>query len=684
MLPRSLCIFVCSFIVFLGNIGFCFSESESVGDGENSDDIAAYSDTIVIRPDDELTHVLQKDSGFTSVLSTERVVSPFIDTDDVLENVVGVTVNQYGGLGMFSFVSIRGSEANQVAYYINGIPLNSASSGSFNVSSIPFGFLERIEVYRGWTPPSLGQPTLGGAVNFVTKAGLEGARGHISLALGSFETYQGALSFQAGTEKNTWLFYGNHLQSRGDFDYKNTNGTPNNEADDRVVPRANAQFNTTEFMVNYLRKESDIFNLTVMSTYQVKSQGLPGSDTIQTNHTGLDENNALLEISGTFQGFFHKEHEVTLQFFNHFVNSTFSDPDGELSLLTSRSEGVTNRAGFRISYNVTPWDNNLLSTSAGYTWEKNKTDNEVRGIFVPTELKKQRVLYYMSLDNKWSFFRNAFNIRPSIHLDGALNKDLTTNDEQTFHDYDNPDKSWLCVSPQLAMQWFVSEQFIIKSSIGKYSRYPSLNELYGDRGATAGNPSLEPETGLNRDIGFLLSSNRTDNFHYVIEYAYFDKESENLLTYVQNSQYTFRPENIGSARIRGHEFYTSVKTPSLLLLSLNYTYQEAKDSSNVPYYQHNYLPNRPMHELSSNITVRIEPVSFHLNTTYQSHNYLDRANRNKVSERLVHNLSFEWENFFDRVTCILEFRNLSDNQIEDVAGYPLPGRSFNISIQYHF
>jgi len=46
------------------------------------------------------------------------------DLADVLSEMVGVNVEQYGGLGDFATVSVRGSSAAQVTVFLDGIPMN--------------------------------------------------------------------------------------------------------------------------------------------------------------------------------------------------------------------------------------------------------------------------------------------------------------------------------------------------------------------------------------------------------------------------------------------------------------------------------------------------------------------------------------------------------------------------------
>ena len=56
---------------------------------------------------------------------------------DVLAEAAGVRVLQYGGLGAFSTVSLRGAPAGQVAVYLDGAPLTSAAHGVVNLADLP-------------------------------------------------------------------------------------------------------------------------------------------------------------------------------------------------------------------------------------------------------------------------------------------------------------------------------------------------------------------------------------------------------------------------------------------------------------------------------------------------------------------------------------------------------------------
>ncbi|HYG70565.1 MAG TPA: TonB-dependent receptor plug domain-containing protein, partial [Anaeromyxobacteraceae bacterium] len=99
----------------------------------------------------------------------------------------GVTVNDYGGLGQLTTVSIRGSTSDGVKVLMDGLPLNTAFGGGVDLSTIPRSWVEMVEVVRGPEGARYGAGALGGVVNVVTRRA-EAGRWSIESSAGSFET----------------------------------------------------------------------------------------------------------------------------------------------------------------------------------------------------------------------------------------------------------------------------------------------------------------------------------------------------------------------------------------------------------------------------------------------------------------------------------------------------------------
>jgi outer membrane cobalamin receptor len=104
-------------------------------------------------------------SGFNvEVLLTEEFKNGNYDLVDILQRSPGINVRRSGGLGSDFNLALNGLSGNKIRYFFDGIPMEDFGSAL----SFPASLVERIEVYKGVAPVSLGSDALGGAVNVTT------------------------------------------------------------------------------------------------------------------------------------------------------------------------------------------------------------------------------------------------------------------------------------------------------------------------------------------------------------------------------------------------------------------------------------------------------------------------------------------------------------------------------------
>ena len=204
---------------------------------------------------------------------------------------------------------------------------------------------------------------------------------------------------------------------------------------------------------------------------------------------------------------------------------------------------------------------------------------------------------------------------------------------------------------------------------------PSFFELFGDRGSVVGNTGLEPESAVTWDAGFRLA-------HQTgwVEGVYFDHRYGNLIQFAQTSQATSRPVNIGKARVRGIELSGRKAIGKNLSLSSNYTYQNSEDRSNVPHLTGNALPGRPRHKAGARADIRIGRFSASYDYVFEDGNFLDQANRRELASRHIHSPSLR-VSVRKSIQLGLDAKNITDARVNDVWGYPLPGRSWSVSLK---
>lgn len=129
---------------------------------------------------------LRESAEAVTVIETERAERESADLGEVLRRTQGVGVQRSGGLGSNTRFSLNGMTADQIRFFVDGVPLE--LTGFLNLSVVPVNLLERVEIYRGVVPVRFGIDALGGAVNLVTDSDYKRSRAAASLQAGSFGT----------------------------------------------------------------------------------------------------------------------------------------------------------------------------------------------------------------------------------------------------------------------------------------------------------------------------------------------------------------------------------------------------------------------------------------------------------------------------------------------------------------
>src|SRR5213075_309150 len=183
------------------------------------------------RVDADLERVRRRaPTAFVTVLGARRDLRAMSSIEEALVEAAGVRVTQYGGMGAFSTMSLRGAPPGHVTILLDGVPLTSAAHGVVDLARLPVTAVEAVEVYRGAAPVSLATPTPGGAVNLVTQPGA--STRSLRLASGSFGSAEAQGTFGATHGAWSLLAHGGWQGSDGDYRYHDDNGTPLDPADD--------------------------------------------------------------------------------------------------------------------------------------------------------------------------------------------------------------------------------------------------------------------------------------------------------------------------------------------------------------------------------------------------------------------------------------------------------------------
>ena len=117
----------------------------------------------------ELSESADDPSAFATVIDARALDDRFATVEEVLDQVPGVRVRRFGGIGSYSTASIRGSKSEQVLILLDGVRLNSAQLGSVDLSTIPLRQVDRIEVLRGGGSARFGSDAESGVISITTR-----------------------------------------------------------------------------------------------------------------------------------------------------------------------------------------------------------------------------------------------------------------------------------------------------------------------------------------------------------------------------------------------------------------------------------------------------------------------------------------------------------------------------------
>ena len=108
---------------------------------------------------------------------------------DLLARQPGIEIGRNGGPGTNTSVFIRGAETRFTAVYLDGVRLDSQSTGGATWESIPLSQIERIEILRGPAAAVYGSDAMAGVIQLFTRRGEGALQPSIGLGAGTYRTW---------------------------------------------------------------------------------------------------------------------------------------------------------------------------------------------------------------------------------------------------------------------------------------------------------------------------------------------------------------------------------------------------------------------------------------------------------------------------------------------------------------
>ena len=615
-------------------------------------------------------------AGFATVHELSSDQFRPITVPDVIERGAGVHVRRYGGLGAYSVASVRGSTPGQVEVYLDGVPLRSGQWGVSDLSDLPIAGVERIEVFRGAAPVEFGGSPIGGVIHLVTTPP-EGPSVSVSQTGGSYETWRTSLSATTLIGPFAGALSVSRLSSRGDFEYLNRNGTLENPDDDAVVARRNNHIEQTNALLRLTTDTVGGWSFALTDELLLKEHGIPGIENVPILEAHADAASNLLRVtadspdwpvhgnvgvwhSSRRDRFYNPSNEVGLHRSDTVDRTTTIGADGRASAYWQAGRQTLTAFASLRGERYVPKDSDPR-VGVGFTRKRTTV----------TLALEDRVRL---ADGRIELAVTLRHVGASDNYTGALPFGVPPEPLDELHRAD-------VASPSIGLRITPWDWLTVKAGLSESSRLPTMLETFGAGGTVEANTELGPETARSIDGGVVLSPRGGRLF---FEASAFRVETDDLIIFLQNSQRTVKAFNLESARTEGLEFSARANLGGGWSFSGAYTRLDAVNTGPSPVYNGKTLPHTPEHELFARASWSDATATFWYEHRWQSESWRDRANlpENRSEARHLTGGGFRFELVPGRLALAGEIINIGNERTADVEGFPLPGRSAYVTLEY--
>jgi outer membrane cobalamin receptor len=634
-------------------------------------------DTVVVAASRPLDMALAGGPAVVTVVPLENEAGG-ADLGELLARVAGLQIRRYGGLGAETVPSLRGASAGHIVVMIDGMPLSDAQSQAIDLSSLPLERFGAAEIQRGLSPARNGGIGGVGAINLVTRPEM-GAGTDVRLFAGSYGDAGGRIfqgwDLDGGRWRGHVLAHGRRIANR--FDFLFDNQTVHNPDDDYVRDRRNAQF--SEYGLHVAgRGALGRPELSAAAGYFRRDGGTPGPvGSFERTEAVVRRERGDLRLGLRDAG---DRWSLDLaaasgaELLHDEEGKVYAHPVARLEAVRSDLAGRA-RAGCDLVRDRVRW---LAGGSWQRQWYRETWDGERNPL-----RRRTTVTAFSELTVSLAAGRVA--LMPAWRWQRA------TDD---FPPVDPLGRPWLeeplaapraveAVSPSVGLvHEAVAGRLWWEAHWSRSSRLPSWIELFGHLGGVRGNRMLEPEVATSRDVALRWAA-AGDALR--LRLALFAVTTEGTVIYVESSPLSTSPRNFGRTRSRGLELEGVGKLPGGGRWSGSVTWQDARFLEAREAYVDKELPFLPPLEASLRLERPLGPWRPSLSLVHEAAAWRDQGEtelyRAEASTLWGLALARSWETGGRLVTATVEVVNLTDEQVHDIQGFPLPGRSYRASLQ---
>jgi len=620
---------------------------------------AAYTQDLPVKYIPEVTVIQGNSEFFSDDQTTQTINRDYLQMDRhqnlgyLLVNHTPALVRTYGGAGSLASVSLHGTGSNHTQVSWNGFPLNSPTTGQVDLSLIPAGFLQSVEVINGASGALFGSGTFGGSISLTNEPDWNNSVAvNYSLNAGSFGSFGHLISLRTGNSNIQYQLSAITTRAENDFAYRDTYKYQSPPA-----KNLHNSFHSFGLIQNLFVNMKNGNHLEAGLWYQKKTIEVPAL-------MGSYLKSHARQKDSVFRSFI-SYHMITQKtalniksaYFSDFIHFTDKNQASD-TVSTIDSRIATRRWMHEASYRYYLSARLTLTGGAAYSRISGVSGNYGGKV----------------VENDYALFSAIKLNLTNVIINAALRKE--------FYDDLNPP-----VQYSLGFRFSPNTQFILRSGFSSKFRKPTFNEKHWRPG---GNPLLRPEKGRGGEITAEWSSRGSEkrlvwiNTKITGYYQWID----NWIQWVINDSLT--PVEYKKVHVRGLDTWLDFgyEAGNIALKGLfNYSFNRSviiHTYDNNELFEGNQLMYVPVHAIHSGMEGRYRGMSIGLYAVYNGQREtVETADQSlRLPGYWVCNISTGFKRKLKNVDFMLSFHidNVFDKAYEVIRSYPVPGRNYRFTL----
>lgn len=598
------------------------------------------------------------------------------DIADAVRRFAGTEVKDYGGTGGMKTVSVRNMGAAHTAISYDGIAVSNCQAGQIDIGRFSLDNVASLSLCVGQSDDLLQSARMyasAGVLNIETeRPELTGGKDwalKTQVKTGSFGYVNPYLRYsQRLGSRTTASIDADYLRSDGQYPFMLENGKYTSEA-----KRYNSEVDSWHTEANLFHEFGENSELAVKGYYYQSDRGLPGAVILYNPYSQehLWDKNGF--IQARLKHRFSDKWSLQAQTKYNYSWNKYQDKgvQYEGGVSTDRYTQHEYYASGTVLYQ--PLDG--LSVSLAQDVAVNTLSSTLADCPFPTRFTSLTALQIQYRYRRFKFGTTWVNTWITEHVkEGERPDDLKK------------------ISPTVSLSWqpWKEQALYLRAMYKNTFRTPTFNDLYYYR---MGNRSLRPEKATEYNIGVTWSANPHPLLEYLTVTAdgYFNRVTDKIVAFP--STYVWKMANYGKAHITGLDVTLATRTVIrkgiALTLNGNYTWQKAIDLTDPE--SKNYkdqLPYTPEHNGSASASLETPwvTVSYSLIGVGKRYYLSQNIPENEIDGYVEHTLSasrtFRFRKFQLRLQA--DAVNFTDEQYDIIKFYPMPGRSWKLTVNFTF